>query len=77
MNRAERQARRAVWVSRVWATLRILGSTGRFCADDQTRAVLAEQVRLVLSDAEAAIVQPADLAPVRADAERVLREVSG
>lgn len=59
------------------ALLRILGSTGRFCADDQTRAVLAEQVRLVLSDAEAAIVQPADLAPVRADAERVLREVSG
>ena len=29
------------------------------------------------ADAEAAIVQPADLAPVQQDAERVLREVSG
>jgi uncharacterized membrane protein len=59
------------------ALLRILRSTGGFCADDGTRAVLAEQVRLVLADAEAAIVQPADLAPVRAYAEKVLREVSG
>jgi uncharacterized membrane protein len=59
------------------ALLRILRSTGRFCVDDATRAVLAEQVRLVLADAEAAIVQPADLAPVREDAESVLREVSG
>jgi len=59
------------------ALLRILRSTGRFCADDDTRAVLAQQVRLVLADAEAAIVQPADLAPVQQDAERVLREVSG
>jgi uncharacterized membrane protein len=59
------------------ALLRILRSTGRFCADDDTRAVLAAQVRLVLADAEAAIVQPADLEPVQQDAAKVLREVSG
>ena len=59
------------------ALLRILRSTGRFCADDRTRAVLAQQVRLVLADAEAAIVQPADLEPVQEQAARVLREVSG
>jgi uncharacterized membrane protein len=59
------------------ALLRILSSTGRFCADDDTRAVLARQVRLVLADAEAAIVQPADLEPVQQDAAKVLREVSG
>jgi uncharacterized membrane protein len=59
------------------ALLRILRGTGRFCGDDTSRAVLAQQVRLVLADAEQAIVQPADLAPVRADAEQFLREVSG
>jgi uncharacterized membrane protein len=59
------------------ALLRILRSTGRFCADDDNRAVLAHQVRLVLADAEAAIVQPADLEPVQLQAATVLREVSG
>jgi uncharacterized membrane protein len=59
------------------ALLRILRSTARFCPDDSTRAVLARQVRLVLADAEAAIVQPADLEPVQLDAAKILREVSG
>lgn len=59
------------------ALLRILRSTGRFCLDDATRDVVAAQVRLVVADAEAAIVQPADFVQVRRDAETVLREVSG
>jgi uncharacterized membrane protein len=61
----------------VEALLRVLHSTGRFCTDDAGRALVASQVRLVLADAEGAIRQPADLAPVRAHAERVLREVTG
>jgi uncharacterized membrane protein len=61
----------------VEALLRVLRSTGRFCLDDDGRALVASQVRLVLADAEAAIRQPADLAPVREHAERVLREVTG
>lgn len=59
------------------ALLRILRSTSRFCVDDGTREVLADQVRLVVADAEAAIVQPADFVQVRRDADAILREVSG
>jgi uncharacterized membrane protein len=61
----------------VAALLRALRVTGLFCADDAARSVVAEQVRLVLADAESAIRQAADLAPVREQAGRVLREVSG
>jgi uncharacterized membrane protein len=61
----------------VEALLRALRSTGRFCTDDASRALVARQVRLVLADAETAIRQPADLSPVREHAERVLREVTG
>jgi uncharacterized membrane protein len=61
----------------VRAVLRVLRNTGRFCHDDAGRTLVAETVRLVLADAELAIVQPADLAPVRQHANRVLREVGG
>jgi uncharacterized membrane protein len=61
----------------VEALLRALRTTGRFCPDDASRALVADQVRLVLSDAETCIRQAADLAPVRQHADRVLREVTG
>ena len=61
----------------VEALLRALRTTGRFCRDDASRALVADQVRLVLADAETSIRQPADLAPVRDHAGRVLREVTG
>jgi uncharacterized membrane protein len=57
------------------ALLRILHSTGQFCWDDAGRVLVAQQVRLVLADAEKAIAQPADFVPVREHAERVLREL--
>lgn len=59
------------------ALLRVLGSTGRFCRNDEDRAQVAEQVRLVVADAKASVAQPADLAPVVAHGERTLREVTG
>jgi len=61
----------------VRALLRILDSTGRFCHDDAGRALVAQHVRLVREAAEAAIRQPADLAPVREHADQVLRRVTG
>jgi len=60
----------------VLALLRILRSTARFCVDDGRRALIADQVRLALADAEASIVQPADLAPVRRLAESVLQDTT-
>ena len=59
------------------ALLRVLATTGRFCDDPRDRRLVAEQVELVIADAERAIVQPADLAPVRAHADLVLRELAG
>lgn len=59
------------------ALLRVLATTGRFCHDPEDRTAVAGQVRLVLEDAERAIRQPADLVPVRAHAELVLRELGG
>jgi uncharacterized membrane protein len=59
------------------ALLRILHSTGQFCRDDVGRLLVAQQVRLVLADAERSIAQPADFVGVREHAERVLREISG
>jgi uncharacterized membrane protein len=61
----------------VRALLRILNSTGQFCADDAARRLVVQQVKLVLDDAERAITQPADLVAVREHGGRVLRELSG
>jgi uncharacterized membrane protein len=57
------------------ALLRVLGSTGRFCIDPDDRELVAAQVRLVVEAAEMSIRQTADLAPVRAHADRVLGEL--
>jgi uncharacterized membrane protein len=57
------------------ALLRVLRNTGRFCSDPVDRSEVAAQVRLVLEAAEQSIRQPEDLAPVRADADRALREL--
>jgi uncharacterized membrane protein len=59
------------------ALLRVLGSTGRFCRDDAGRAVIARHVRLVIEAAERGIAQAADLEPVTAHGEDVLRAVTG
>jgi uncharacterized membrane protein len=59
------------------ALLRVLGTTGRFCADPAERKVVAAEVRLVVEDAEQSIRQPADLVPVRDHADRVLTELLG
>jgi hypothetical protein len=57
--------------------LRVLGTTGSFCRSAGDRELVAEQVRLVLEAGDAGIRQPADLVPVRAHGERVLRELTG
>jgi uncharacterized membrane protein len=57
------------------ALLRVLGSTGRFCIDPDDRELVAAHVRLVVEAAEMSIRQTADLAPVRAHADRVLGEL--
>ena len=57
------------------ALLRVLATTGRFCHDPDDRALIAEHVQLVVEDAERAIPQPADLAPVRAHADLVLHQL--
>lgn len=59
------------------ALLRGLAAVGGFCGSDEQRALVAEQVRLVIAEAEAAISQPADLAPVREHADAVLRAMAG
>ena len=57
------------------ALLRVLATTGRFCHDPDDRALIAEHVQLVVEDAERTIAQAADLAPVRAHADLVLRQL--
>jgi uncharacterized membrane protein len=57
------------------ALLRILQSTGQFCADDAGRRLVAAQVELLLDDAERAIAQPADLIVVREQGVQVLAEL--
>jgi uncharacterized membrane protein len=57
------------------ALLRVLEGTGRFCVDPGDRALVAAQARLVLEAAEQSIQQTEDLAPVRAHADSVLREL--
>jgi uncharacterized membrane protein len=59
------------------ALLRVLRNTNAFCRGDAERELVAEQVRLVLEGAQAAIRQPADLVSVRELADEVLREVTG
>lgn len=61
----------------VTALLRGLGSLSRFCSDEASRAAVAAQVSLVLADAQAAIAQPADLAPIREHATGILRAING
>jgi len=61
----------------VRALLRVLRNTSAFCLRDADRDQVAVQVRMVLEAAEAAIRQPADLAPVREFGDAVLREVTG
>jgi uncharacterized membrane protein len=58
------------------ALLRVLATTGRFCHDPDDRALIAGHVHLVVEDAERAIPQPADLVPVRAHADQVLRQLA-
>jgi uncharacterized membrane protein len=58
------------------ALLRVLATTGRFCSKPEDRALIAANVQLVVQDAERAIAQPADLAPVRAHADLVLLQLS-
>jgi len=59
------------------ALLRVLSTTGRFCRDAASRELVAGQVRLVLEAAVANVRQPADLIPVRAHADQVLRQLAG
>jgi uncharacterized membrane protein len=59
------------------ALLRVLSTTGRFCRDAASRELVAQQVRLVLEAGIATVRQPADLVPVRAHADRVLRQLEG
>jgi uncharacterized membrane protein len=58
------------------ALLRVLATTGSFCHDPHDRALIAGHVQLVMDDAQRTIPQPADLAPVRAHADRVLHQLA-
>ena len=58
------------------ALLRVLATTGGFCDNPEDRALLAAHVQLVVEDAERTIAQAADLAPVRAHADLVLRQLA-
>jgi len=57
------------------ALLRVLATTGGFCHNPDDRALIAAHVQLVVEDAERTIAQAADLAPVRAHADLVLRQL--
>jgi uncharacterized membrane protein len=59
------------------ALLRGLHAVAGFTTVDADRAMIAEQVRLVLAESERAMSQPADLEPVRRHADAVLRAVAG
>jgi len=61
----------------VLAQFRMLRNTTAMLGDDQARRdAVGAQVRLILADAERLIAQPADLEPVRAEADRLLRSLS-
>jgi len=53
----------------------VLATTGGFTHNPEDRALIAAQVQLVVEDAERTIAQAADLAPVRAHADLVLRQL--
>jgi uncharacterized membrane protein len=53
------------------ALLRLLGSCASVTGDDDRRAAIAEQARLVVADAEREVAQPADLALAHAEEESV------
>jgi uncharacterized membrane protein len=58
------------------ALLRMLRDVGTVVATDDRRATVGAQVRAVLATAERSIHESADLALVRADAEKALRTIS-
>ena len=59
------------------ALLRLLGNCAAVAADDpERRAAIEEQARIIVSDAEREVAQPADLGVVHAEAESVLRAVA-
>ncbi len=58
------------------ALLRVLGNTGRSCLDAESRAVVVNQVELVLLDAERETAQPADLQTVRAAGTALLSRLA-
>jgi len=61
----------------VLAQLRLLRTaTAMIGRDPARRTAVGTQVRLILADAERLIAQPADLEPVRAEADRLLRSLS-
>jgi uncharacterized membrane protein len=57
----------------VHALLRMLRVTGEQATDDRRRALVVEQVTVLVADADRAIRQPADLAPLRDEADEVIR----
>ena len=59
------------------ALLRLLGSCAAVAEDDPERcAAIEEQARIIVSDAEREVAQPADLAFTHAEAESVLQAVA-
>jgi uncharacterized membrane protein len=60
------------------ALLRLLGSCAAMAGDDpERRAAIQEQARIIVSDAEREVAQPADLALTHAEAESVLHMTAG
>ena len=59
------------------ALLRLLGSCAAVAGDDpERRAAIEEQARIIVSDAEREVAQPADLALTHAEAKSVLHMVA-
>src|SRR6266849_5396587 len=60
-----------------YALLRLLGNCAAVAGDDpELFAAIGEQARIIVSDAEREVAQPADLALTHAEAESVLRAVA-
>jgi uncharacterized membrane protein len=59
------------------ALLRLLGNCAAVAGDDPGhRAAIGEQARIIVSDAEREVAQPADLVLAHAEAESLLRAVA-
>jgi len=59
------------------ALLRLLGNCAAFAGDDpERRAAIKEQARIIVSDTEREVAQPADLVLAHAEAESVLQAVA-